>query len=79
MLHFTAFYQFIFCYNSFSNMGGYTQLKQLVGFRRIFLQRPGTSIFLRSLRYVYFDQYLRIIGITKELLGLGLAAVLLGS
>jgi Niemann-Pick C1 protein len=29
------------------------------------------------LHYVYFDQYLRIIGITKELLGLGLASVLI--
>ena len=39
--------------------------------------RTGTSVFPYSLHYVYFDQYLRIIGITKELLGLGLASVLI--
>jgi Niemann-Pick C1 protein len=40
-------------------------------------EKTGTSIFPYSIHYVYFDQYLRIIGITKELLGLGLASVLL--
>ena len=40
-------------------------------------EKTGTSIFPYSLHYVYFDQYLRIIGITKELLGLGLASVLI--
>jgi len=39
--------------------------------------KTGTSIFPYSIHYVYFDQYLRIIGITKELLGLGLASVLM--
>lgn len=39
--------------------------------------KTGSSIFPYSLHYVYFDQYLRIIGITKELLGLGLASVLM--
>ena len=39
--------------------------------------QTGTSVFPYSIHYVYFDQYLRIIGITKELLGLGLAAVLI--
>lgn len=39
--------------------------------------KTGTSVFPYSLHYVYFDQYLRIIGITKELLGLGLASVLI--
>lgn len=38
--------------------------------------KTGTSVFPYSLHYVYFDQYLRIVGITKELLGLGLASVL---
>jgi len=38
--------------------------------------KTGSSVFPYSLHYVYFDQYLRIIGITKELLGLGLASVL---
>jgi len=40
-------------------------------------EKTGISIFPYSLHYVYFDQYLRIIGITKELLGLGLASVLI--
>ena len=39
--------------------------------------KTGVSIFPYSLHYVYFDQYLRIVGITKELLGLGLASVLM--
>ena len=38
--------------------------------------KTGTSVFPYSIHYVYFDQYLHIIGITKELLGLGLASVL---
>jgi len=40
-------------------------------------EKTGTSIFPYSIHYVYFDQYLRIIGITRELLGLGLASVLI--
>jgi len=39
--------------------------------------KTGTSIFPYSIHYVYFDQYLRITGITQELLGLGLASVLI--
>ncbi|KAF9783025.1 patched family-domain-containing protein [Thelephora terrestris] len=39
--------------------------------------KTGTSVFPYSIHYVYFDQYLHIIGITKELLGLGLASVLI--
>ncbi|ESK97466.1 vacuolar membrane protein [Moniliophthora roreri MCA 2997] len=37
----------------------------------------GTDVFPYSLHYVFFDQYAHIIAMTQEVLGLGLAAVLL--
>jgi len=37
----------------------------------------GTTVFPYSLFYVFFEQYMHIIAITQEILGLGLAAVLL--
>jgi Niemann-Pick C1 protein len=40
-------------------------------------QRTGAEVFPYSLFYVFFDQYASIVAITQELLGLGLAAVLL--
>jgi len=40
-------------------------------------ERTGTSVFPYSLHYVFFDQYAHIIAITQEILGLGLAAVLI--
>jgi Niemann-Pick C1 protein len=40
-------------------------------------QRTGARVFPYSLFYVYFDQYAHIIAITQEVLGLGLASVLL--
>lgn len=40
-------------------------------------ERTGTTVFPYSIHYVYFDQYLHIIGITQEILGLGLASVLI--
>jgi Niemann-Pick C1 protein len=40
-------------------------------------QRTGTSVFPYSLHYVFFDQFAHIIGITQEVLGIGLAAVLI--
>lgn len=40
-------------------------------------QRTGTSVFPYSLHYVFFDQYAHIIAITQEVLGIGLAAVLI--
>lgn len=40
-------------------------------------RRTGTKVFPYSLHYVFFDQYATIIATTQELLGLGLAAVLL--
>lgn len=40
-------------------------------------ERTGTNVFPYSIHYVYFDQYLHIIGITQEILGLGLASVLI--
>ncbi len=39
-------------------------------------QTTGTTVFPYSIHYVYFDQYAHIIAITQEILGLGLAAVL---
>ena len=39
-------------------------------------ERTGTSVFPYSLHYVFFDQYAHIISITQEVLGFGLAAVL---
>jgi len=39
-------------------------------------QRTGITVFPYSLHYVYFDQYAHIIAITQEILGLGLASVL---
>ncbi|PFH50535.1 hypothetical protein AMATHDRAFT_144865 [Amanita thiersii Skay4041] len=39
-------------------------------------QQTGTDVFPYSLFYVFFDQYEHIISITQEVLGLGLAAVL---
>ncbi|KLO15877.1 multidrug efflux transporter AcrB transmembrane domain-containing protein [Schizopora paradoxa] len=39
-------------------------------------QSTGTSVFPYSIHYVFFDQYEHIIAITQEILGLGLAAVL---
>jgi Niemann-Pick C1 protein len=38
--------------------------------------RTGATVFPYSLHYVYFDQYSHVVAITQELLGLGLAAVL---
>lgn len=40
-------------------------------------QRTGIDVFPYSLFYVYFDQYAHIIAITQEVLGLGLASVLI--
>lgn len=39
-------------------------------------RRSGAKVFPYSLFYVYFDQYAHIIAITQEVLGLGLASVL---
>ncbi|KAF7971767.1 hypothetical protein HWV62_19943 [Athelia sp. TMB] len=39
-------------------------------------ERTGASVFPYSLHYVFFDQYAHIVGITQEVLGVGLAAVL---
>lgn len=39
-------------------------------------ERTGVTVFPYSLHYVFFDQYIHIIAITQEILGLGLAAVL---
>ncbi|KAJ7667763.1 sterol-sensing domain of SREBP cleavage-activation-domain-containing protein [Mycena polygramma] len=39
--------------------------------------RTGSSVFPYSLFYVFFDQYAHIVAITQEVLGFGLAAVLL--
>jgi Niemann-Pick C1 protein len=40
-------------------------------------QSTGTTVFPYSLFYVFFDQYAHIISITQEVLGLGLASVLI--
>ncbi|KAJ6599312.1 patched family-domain-containing protein [Mycena vulgaris] len=40
-------------------------------------QQTGTDVFPYSLPYVFFDQYAHIVAITQEVLGFGLAAVLL--
>ncbi|PAV20974.1 multidrug efflux transporter transmembrane domain-containing [Pyrrhoderma noxium] len=40
-------------------------------------ERIGSTVFPYSLHYVFFDQYIHIIAITQEILGLGLAAVLI--
>lgn len=40
-------------------------------------EATGMSVFPYSLHYVFFDQYAHIIPITQQLLGMGLAAVLL--
>ncbi|KAH9951672.1 patched family-domain-containing protein [Amylocystis lapponica] len=40
-------------------------------------QETGMSVFPYSLHYVFFDQYAHIVAITEQILGLGLAAVLL--
>ncbi|KAJ7117365.1 patched family-domain-containing protein [Mycena crocata] len=40
-------------------------------------RRTGAAVFPYSLFYVYFDQYAHIVAITQEVLGFGLAAVLL--
>jgi Niemann-Pick C1 protein len=40
-------------------------------------QRTGVTVFPYSLFYVFFDQYAHIIAITQEVLGLGLASVLI--
>ncbi|KAG8949354.1 hypothetical protein FRC03_000364 [Tulasnella sp. 419] len=40
-------------------------------------KRTGTTVFPYSLFYVFFEQYAHIVGITQEILGLGLASVLL--
>ncbi|PCH41134.1 multidrug efflux transporter AcrB transmembrane domain-containing protein [Wolfiporia cocos MD-104 SS10] len=40
-------------------------------------RETGISVFPYSLHYVFFDQYAHIIAITQQILGLGLAAVLL--
>ncbi|KAL5488039.1 NCR1 [Sanghuangporus weigelae] len=39
-------------------------------------ERTGIDVFPYSIHYVFFDQYIHIIAITQEILGLGLAAVL---
>jgi Niemann-Pick C1 protein len=39
-------------------------------------QQTGANVFPYSLFYVFFDQYAHIVAITKEVLGLGLAAIL---
>jgi Niemann-Pick C1 protein len=39
-------------------------------------EKTGTSVYPYSLHYVFFDQYLHVIAITQEILGLGLASVL---
>lgn len=39
-------------------------------------ERTGVDVFPYSIHYVFFDQYIHIIAITQEILGLGLAAVL---
>ena len=40
-------------------------------------EKTGVDVFPYSLHYVFFDQYAHIIAITQQILGLGLAAVLL--
>ncbi|KAF9468969.1 patched family-domain-containing protein [Collybia nuda] len=40
-------------------------------------QRTGTTVFPYSLFYVFFDQYAHIVATTQEVLGLGLASVLI--
>ncbi|EGO01710.1 hypothetical protein SERLA73DRAFT_85531 [Serpula lacrymans var. lacrymans S7.3] len=40
-------------------------------------ERTGSNVFPYSLHYVFFDQYAHIIAITQEVLGLGLASVLI--
>jgi Niemann-Pick C1 protein len=40
-------------------------------------QRTGAKVFPYSLPYVFFDQYVHIIAITQEVLGLGLGSVLI--
>ncbi|TCD70844.1 hypothetical protein EIP91_001535 [Steccherinum ochraceum] len=40
-------------------------------------QETGVEVFPYSLHYVFFDQYAHIVAITQQILGLGLAAVLL--
>ncbi|KZS97752.1 multidrug efflux transporter AcrB transmembrane domain-containing protein, partial [Sistotremastrum niveocremeum HHB9708] len=40
-------------------------------------RKTGVEVFPYSLFYVFFDQYAHIIGITEEVLGLGLASVLI--
>jgi Niemann-Pick C1 protein len=42
-------------------------------------QRTGADVFPYSLFYVFFDQYAHIVAITQEVLGFGLAAVLIVS
>lgn len=40
-------------------------------------ESTGANVFPYSIHYVFFDQYIHIIAITQEILGLGLAAVLI--
>lgn len=40
-------------------------------------ERTGLDVFPYSLHYVFFDQYAHIVAITEQILGLGLAAVLI--
>jgi len=40
-------------------------------------QQSGTQVFPYAYHYVFFDQFAHIIGITQQILGLGLAAVLI--
>ncbi|KAI5125056.1 hypothetical protein M0805_007479 [Coniferiporia weirii] len=40
-------------------------------------RRIGVSVFPYSIHYVFFDQYVHIVAVTQEILGLGLAAVLI--
>jgi Niemann-Pick C1 protein len=42
-------------------------------------ESTGTDVFPYAFHYVFFDQYVHIIGITQEVLGLGLGAVLMVS
>lgn len=39
-------------------------------------ENTGSNVFPYSIHYVFFDQYIHIVAITQEILGLGLAAVL---
>lgn len=40
-------------------------------------EQTGSNVFPYAIHYVFFDQYAHIVGITQEVLGLGLASVLI--